>query len=67
MRRLVSAPAQRDIACVLDWSREHFGADARRRSERLPFDVSVPSAWQVRTAIDKLSFLRRRSGLLLVR
>jgi len=35
VRRLISAPAKRDIAGVLDWSRESFGADARRRYERL--------------------------------
>lgn len=35
MRRLISAPARHDIAGTLDWSRENFGADARRRYERL--------------------------------
>lgn len=35
MRRLVAEPARRDITRVLEWSRERYGAAARRRYERL--------------------------------
>lgn len=35
MRRIIAAPAKRDIAAVLGWSHERFGAEARARYERL--------------------------------
>ena len=35
MKRIVTAPAKRDIADVLDWSLQQHGAAARRRYERL--------------------------------
>ncbi len=35
MRRQISVDAQQDIAALLDWSHNHFGAAARARYERL--------------------------------
>lgn len=34
-RLRLTAPARRDIAALLDWSAEHFGAAGRRRYEAL--------------------------------
>ncbi|QYE34821.1 type II toxin-antitoxin system RelE/ParE family toxin [Polymorphobacter sp. PAMC 29334] len=35
MKRRISVAAQHDIAAILDWSADHFGAAARARYERL--------------------------------
>lgn len=35
MKRRLSRPARNDIAAILDWSHERFGAAGRRRYERL--------------------------------
>ncbi len=35
MRRQLTRPARNDIAAILDWSHDRFGATGRRRYERL--------------------------------
>jgi len=80
VRRLISAPAKRDMAGVLDWSRESFGADARRRYERLiaPGLVAITAAQNppgsrpldaagVDVRVYHLRNSRRTTGGLLVR